>query len=121
MTSPSCILSVGISPALMSSRTLLLRGAGYVVKEAYSLEKAVKVVEKDFLDAMLICHTVPRRDQQVLISAVREKSLQMPILCLRAYVYESVPKTCIAVDSDPEALLNAVRNSVIPPKPDSPA
>jgi CheY-like chemotaxis protein len=119
MASPSCILSVGTNPVLMSSRALILRGAGYVVKEAYSLEKAIKVIEKDFLDAMLICHTVPRKDQQVLISAAREKSSQMPILCLRSYVYESIPKTCIAVDSDPEALLNAVRNSIIPPKPDS--
>ena len=119
MTGPSCILSVGTNPALMSSRTLLLRGAGYVVKEAHSAEKAIRVVENDFLDAMLICHTVPRKDQQVLISAVRGKSLQVPILCLRAYVYESVPGTCIAVDSDPEALLNALRNSVILPDPDS--
>jgi len=118
-TAPVHILSVGKNPSLMSSRTLLLRAAGYRVEEAYTVDKAVKLVEEDFIDAMLICHTVSRNDQQILISTVRRKRSSMPVLCLRSYAYESVPRTCIAVDNAPEAMLNTLRNAVISAGPDS--
>ena len=119
ITAPPNILSVGNNPSLMSSRTLILRSAGYLVEEAHTVDKAINLVAEDFIDAMLICHTVPRNDQQVLISAARRKRSLMPILCLRSYAYESVAKTCIAVDNEPEALLNAVRKALIRLRPDS--
>lgn len=116
---PVYILSVGKNPSLMSSRSLLLRAAGYRVEEAYTVDKAVNLVEEDFIDAMLLCHTISRDDKQVLISTVRRKRPSMPVLCLRSYAYESVPRTCIAVDNDPEEMLNALRNAVISRRPDS--
>jgi CheY-like chemotaxis protein len=119
ITTPPNILSVGSNPSLMASRTLILRAAGYRVEVAHTVGKAINLVAEDFIDAMLICHTVPRNDQQILISAARRKRPLMPILCLRSYAYESVAKTCIAVDNDPEALLNAVRKAVTPPDPGS--
>jgi CheY-like chemotaxis protein len=119
ITTPPHVLSVGNNPTLMSSRTLILRAAGYRVKEAHTVDKAINLVAEDFIDAVLICHTVPREDQQVLISAARRKRPLMPILCLRSYAYESVAKTCIAVDNDPEALLNAVRKAITTPGPGS--
>lgn len=115
MTTPPHILSVGNDPILMASRSLILRGAGYLVEEAYTVDKAISLVEADSIDAMLICHTIARNDQQVLISAVREKRRLMPILCLRSYAYESVPRTCTAVDNDPEVLLNRVKLATQPP------
>ena len=119
MTTPPHVLSVGNNPSLMASRTMILRGAGYLVEEVQNVETAINLVAEDFIDAMLICHTVPRNEQQILISAARRKRSLMPILCIRSYAYESVPRTCIAIDNDPEALLNAVRKAVIPSPPDS--
>lgn len=119
MKTPAHILSVGNNPTLMASRTLILRAAGYLVEEAYTVDKAINLVAQDFIDAMLICHTVSRDDQQILISAARKKRSLMPILCLRSHAYESVPRTCIAVDNDPEALLDQVRKAVIRLRPDS--
>jgi DNA-binding response OmpR family regulator len=92
MTTPPHILSVGKNPTLMSSRSLILRNAGYLVDEAYSVDKAINLVEADAIDAVLICHTVSRNDQQALISTVRKKRRLMPVLCVRSYAYESVPK-----------------------------
>lgn len=119
VTTPPHILSVGNNPSLMASRTLVLRGAGYLVEQAHTVDKAISLVAEDFIDAMLICHTVPRNDQQVLISAARRKRPLIPILCIRSYDYESVAKTCIAVANDPEALLHAVRKAVTAPDPGS--
>jgi DNA-binding NtrC family response regulator len=115
MTTPPHILSVGNDSTLLASRTLILRGAGYFVEEAYTVDKAINLVAADSIDAMLICHTIARSDQQVLISAVREKRRLMPILCLRSYAYESAPLTCTAVDKEPEALLHTLKLAIAPP------
>jgi CheY-like chemotaxis protein len=108
MASPR-ILSVGKNPTLISSRTLILRSTGYTVDEAYSVDKARTLVESDLIDLTLICHTVSRNDQQTIISFIREKRQLMPILFIRSYAFESAPRTCIAVNNDPEDLLNTVR------------
>src|ERR1044071_1009503 len=115
MTTPPHILSVGKNPTLMSSRSLILRNAGYLVDEAYSVDKAINLVEADAIDAVLICHSVTRNEQQALISTARKKRRLMPVLCIRSYAYESAPQTCIPVDNEPEVLLNTVKMVTKPP------
>ena len=115
MPSPPHILSVGKDLTLMSTRTLLLRTAGYSVQEAYTLDKAKDLVHADSIDVTLLCHTVPEREQRLLIYLVREKRNLMPILCIRSNSHESVPRTCAAVDNDPEALLQALKSVVQSP------
>jgi DNA-binding response OmpR family regulator len=114
MTTPPHILSVGANPTLMSSRSLILRGAGYLVEEAYTVDKAINLVEADSIDAVLICHTIPRDDQMVLISFVRQKRRLMPVLCIRSNAYETAPRTCVAVDNDPEELLKSLKMATAP-------
>ena len=112
MPSPH-ILSVGKDPTLMSSRTLLLRNAGYAVQEAYTLDKAKDLVRSDSIDVTLLCHTVPEREQRLLIYLVREKNRRlMPILCIRSHDHESVPRVCTAVDNEPESLLRTLKSVV---------
>jgi CheY-like chemotaxis protein len=107
------ILSVSNNFNLLTSRSLILRAAGYLVEEAHTVDKAIDLLEADSIDALLICHSIPRPAQQLLISAVREKRRLMPILCVRSYAYEEPPRTCIAVDNEPEALLNAIKLATI--------
>ena len=112
MPTPPHILSVGKDPTLMSSRTLLLRNAGYAVEEAFTLDKAKDLVHSYSIDVTLLCHTVPERDQRLLIYLIREKRNLMPILYVRSYEHESVPRTCIPVDNQPEALLQTLKSVV---------
>lgn len=116
MTTPPHILSVGNNPTLMSSRTLILRSAGYDVEEAYTVDRAITLVEADSIDAVLICHTIPKDGQQMLIAVISDKRRLMPVLCIRSHAYETVPRTCIAVDNDPEALLKTLKLETTPPK-----
>jgi hypothetical protein len=99
----------------MSIRTLLLRTAGYDVQEAYTLDKAKELVYSDSIDVTLLCHTVPEGEQRLLIYYVRQKSNLMPVLCIRSNTHESVPRTCAAVDNDPESLLQALKSVVQSP------
>lgn len=112
MPTPPHILSVGKDPALMSSRTLLLLSAGYAVQEAFTLDKAKNLIDSDSIDVTLLCHTVPERDQRLLIYLVREKRNLMPVLCIRAYQHQAAPRNCIGVDNEPEALLQTLKSVV---------
>jgi len=112
MRTPPHILSVGSDLILMSSRTLILRKAGYEVDDARTVKQAISLLGADSIEVMLICHTIGKEDQQLLISTARQKKRLMPILCLRAINFESVPATCRAVDNDPEDLLYALRQAV---------
>ena len=117
MPTPPHILSVGNDPALMSSRTLLLLNAGYAVEEAFTLDKAKNLIHSDSIDVTLLCHTVPERDQRLIIYLVREKRNLMPVLCIRSCEHQSAPRTCIAVDNEPEALLQTLKSVVQTPGP----
>ena len=110
MAVPPHVLSVGKDAILMSSRTLLLRNAGFAVQEAFSLDKAVTLVELDSIDVTLLCHTVPPDEKQVLISLLRKKKPLIPIVCIRSYAHESSTRNCTAVDNDPEALLQCLKS-----------
>jgi len=112
------ILSVGSNAILMSSRSLILRAAGYAVEEAYAVDKAMSLVEADSIDVTLICHTIPKGDQQALVAFVRDKRKLMPILCIRSYAYEAAPRSCVAVDNDPEELLKTLKLAIAPNRPD---
>ena len=100
----------------MASRTLVLRGGGYAVEEVHSLDKAITLVEADSIDATLICHTVARPERHLLVAVIREKRRLMPVLCIRSYVYEETPRTCIAVDNEPANLLGAIRLAIKQPE-----
>ncbi len=115
MPSPPHILSVGKDPGLMSSRTLLLLNAGYAVQEAHALDKAKDLVHSDSIDITLLCHTVPEGEKRILIALVREKRSLMPVIYIRSYRHESVPRTCIGVDNEPEALLQSLKSVIQSP------
>ena len=102
------ILSIGKDPVLMSTRKYLLQAAGYEVEEAYSVDRAISLATSDLIDVTIICHTLFQTEQHLFISTVRQQRQLLPILCLLSYRYQSVPQTCIAVENEPEILLNAI-------------
>ncbi|MBZ5507829.1 MAG: hypothetical protein LAO78_20395 [Acidobacteriia bacterium] len=116
-----CILSMGRDPRLMSIRTLLLQGAGYVVDEAYDRAAALSRAQCDTVDVLLICHTVPKSERRWVVANVREKRTLMPILCLTHGIPERVADGCIAVENDPEELLNTLTQAINLPRPRDPA
>jgi DNA-binding response OmpR family regulator len=107
-----CILSISSDPQLMVTRTLLLRRAGYAVDEAYEKAAALSRAQCDSVDALLICHSVPKAERRWLIARVREKRKLMPILCLTVGMDHLPDDSCTGVPSDPEELLNALAQAL---------
>ena len=96
----------------MAVRTLLLRGAGYVVDEAYDRAAAFSRAQCDSVDILLICHTVAKSEKRWLIANIRDKRMLLPILCLTVGLYEVSGDGYIIVESDPAELLNALSRAI---------
>ena|SRR5580765_990961 len=80
------ILHVGYDHTLIALRSHVLSSAGYAVEESDSSNKAIYLIESDSIDAVLICHTVPKSVQQLLVKAAKAKRRLLPLLffaCLR--------------------------------------
>jgi len=112
MPQPIRILSVGYDRNLMSSRSLLLRHAGYLVEEAYSRREAEEIARSDMIGLVLICHTVPEDEKAAIISAVRKQESLVPIICIADHDYYRLrADDCSVVSNTPAELLAAVSSA----------
>lgn|SRR5689334_8074131 len=107
------ILSVGYDRFLMRVRSLVLRSSGYSVEEVYSGEQAVLRAESDTIDLLLICHTIPERDQKKLIAAVQRRRRLLPILCINNREFTFPLSGCVGVENTPVELLEGVQAAVL--------
>lgn len=99
------ILSAGYDRELMQTRSMLLRHAGFVVDEAYTLAGVLSLVTSDSIDAVLLCHTIPRNECRWLISSIRDVRRLLPIICIKAGIYDSPQDECLITTNEPADLL----------------
>jgi len=107
------LLSVGYDPLLMRTRSFILRQAGFTVDEAYNLNGALGLLMSDSIDAVLLCHTIPKDKQRSFISAAHRERRLLPIICIKAQDHEGNQHGCLSVGSDPDELLEAVKLAAI--------
>ena len=100
----SIILSVGRDHLLMPLRTMVLHRAGYVVREAYAGDEALRLLSSGKFDLLLICHTIPEPEQRELIAAVRRALPGLPIACMNSNEHP-IQEHCSAVDNMAPAFL----------------
>ncbi|HEY3769622.1 MAG TPA: hypothetical protein VGN44_13195 [Candidatus Angelobacter sp.] len=86
--------------------------SGYEVEETFTVEKASESAQSDLIDALVICHSVPEKEKEQLVNAVRKIRKLMPILCIRAHQHELIPGDCAAVENSPVAMLDSVREAI---------
>lgn len=109
------LLSVGYDPLLLRTRSFVLRQAGFTVDEVYNLNGALGLLMSDSIDAVLLCHTVPKDKQRAFIAAAHRERRLLPIVCIKAQDYEGNQQDCVSVGSDPDELLQAVKLAAIHP------
>lgn len=103
------ILSVGYNRTLMFLRSEVLRGASYGVDERYSIDDALSLLRSAEIDLVLICHTVPKDDQEKLVAAARSVRSSLPVLCISVGEFASAISGCDAVRNTPVELLDGLR------------
>jgi DNA-binding response OmpR family regulator len=106
------ILCVGYEPHLLETRSMILRQAGYVVHETTILATALSKMGSDPIDGVLICNSIPRKEQEWFVTQVTNKRRLLPILCIKSHPYDQCVRGCTRVDGEPESLLTAVTSVV---------
>ena len=106
---PLRIVSVSYERKLMELRSQVLRLAGYKVDEARTLDEALRQIQADVVDLLLICDSIPRPEQRWLTSQVHEKRRLLPILCIGNQAYVSSANGCVGIENTPASLLDAVK------------
>ena len=91
---------------------MLLRHSGFEVDEAYTVQEALKIVESNVPDALLICHTVSQAERELLVSRLRREPQLIPILCIDNTGIPPPMNGCQAVPSAPEELLAALNSAL---------
>src|SRR5579859_2269660 len=103
------ILSVSYDESLLSTRQMLLQQAGYEVTSALGFPEALAWCKKGEFEHVLMGHSIPREDKQVLVRVTRMVS-QAPVLSIRRPTSVPLAAADYSVKSEdgPEALVAAV-------------
>ena len=110
MPSPH-LLCVGYDRILLETRSAVLRQAGYVVHETAVLATALSQVASDSIDGLLICNSIPSREQERFIRQIINKRRLLPIICIHNNPYEQSLPGCLGAENDPAALLAVLRKT----------
>jgi hypothetical protein len=73
-------------------------------------------MRNDLVDLVVICHTVPLKEEEQLIAALGEVRELLPVICMAASEYQvgkDVRTDCVNVQNSPVPLINAVRSIMI--------
>src|SRR5262249_42516028 len=107
------ILSIGHDHHLLSMRSLVLESAGFAVIEAYSVSDALRLAQSDAVDLVLIISSVPKADQKLLVSSIRDRRRLMPVLCIIAQDFVLPAEGSSGASRTPQQLIDALRRAAV--------
>jgi DNA-binding NtrC family response regulator len=107
------ILSVGHDHHLLSLRSLLLESAGFEVIQAYCVSDALRLAQSDAVDLVLVCHTVPKAEQKLLLNAIRKRRRLMPVLSVIAQDFVIPAEGRFSGKAAPQLLVDALRQAAV--------
>jgi DNA-binding response OmpR family regulator len=112
------ILLVEDDPLLRHAFRLLLEDAGYTVREAGNAAEAVRVIERELPDLMLLDLGLPDRPGLDVVRELRaqERTCDLPIVALTGRSGDAERKACLAAGCthyfakpvEPRELLNRI-------------
>ena len=76
------LLSVGLDPLLMRTRTGVLGEAGYSVMPSFTSRDAFQNFISRDIDLVILCHTIPQEENSKLIASMKERNNRTPIVCI---------------------------------------
>lgn len=107
------ILAVGHDPLIASTRSSVLRGAGYAVESATSAEQAIDRFRSQDFDLVILCHTIPLEERRCLARLIRASRSFVPVLYVQPLVEPSTDGLADAIiGSHPNELLSGVEEAL---------
>lgn len=83
----------------------MLEGAGYTVVSELSLKKAVATYCEGDFDLILLCHSIPAQDRELLTRLLREHTSRTPIVSVSCSVSALDSFADATIGNDPKELL----------------
>jgi CheY-like chemotaxis protein len=110
------IVSVGYDHAALTLRDWVLERAGYTVLPANSKRRALKLLQQESCDLVVVAGNIPKAD---LLQIVRASGGRMPVLWLFSGSHEDLPgiSAYMPLLDGPEELLNNVHQLLVAPRP----
>ena len=112
MTRPR-IFSISYDPSLLATRDLMLTQVGYDVVGALGFAEALEKGGGDF-DLIIMGHSIPPRDKRAIVTELRQRGCNAPVLTLLRYGDTPIPEAARAIDPDPQRLLDTVQEMLAP-------
>ncbi len=107
------VLSVGLDPHLLDSRSLVLQSAGYLVVTADSIKQAVDRFEEGDFDLVLLCQSIAAKEKDRLTGWIRASGSGVPVVFVSGNLDPGDVTAGVTVGSDPQALLWGIREVLI--------
>jgi DNA-binding response OmpR family regulator len=104
----SKILSISYDPALLHTRDLILREAGYDVASVLGFAKALELCG-NYYDLIGMGHSIPEADKRAIVSELRTKGCNAPILTLIRPGEAPMREAAASVEPEPKLVLDAIR------------
>jgi DNA-binding response OmpR family regulator len=98
-------LAVGRDPLLLETRSQVLRSAGYTVVSELSLEQSLQHFRNRDFDIVILCHSIPVRDRELLTSALHNHSPRTPVIVVSSRSSALDRFADATVENDPSMLL----------------
>lgn len=111
------VLAIGRDPLLLETRSQVLQGAGYTVVPELSLKKAVARFSEGDFDLVLLCHSIPAKDRELLTQLLREHTSRTPIVSVSSNLSAFDSFADATVESDPKELLVGLRELLVKKTP----
>ena len=107
------ILAVGQDPMILNTRISILRGAGYAVESATSVEEAINHFRSGDFDLIILCHTIPPEERRHIARLIRDSGSPAPVLYVQPLVEPSMDGLADAIiGSHPDELLHGVEEAL---------
>jgi len=101
------ILSVSYDADLLHARHLLLQNEGYDVISVLGFTEPMNYCEKDEFDLLILGHSIPHLDKEVIAEAFSSCS-DAPIIALKTSGELPLDNIAFHADPDPQVLLDLV-------------
>jgi CheY-like chemotaxis protein len=107
------VLAVGHDPVLLETRGQVLQAAGYTVVLELSLKKVVDRFREGDFDLVLLCHSIPAKDRELLTQLLRQHTSRTPIVSVSTNVCDLDSFADAMVGNDPGELLAGLRELLV--------
>lgn len=106
--SQTLVLSVGFDAELLSARDLVLKSAGHIVVSETSIKEAVHRFQEVDFNLVILCHSLPTKDQERLTCLFRASGSRIPIASVSGTLGQCDAFADAILESDPERFLAGI-------------